>query len=321
MSTFFTSAVTSAAESVNEAQVASSVELFSDVPKDASTKGSLPTTVKAIINGEEKEITVAFTDYSMELPKNMDAQLKGANPKLRFEVKFHFAEPEVFWQNSINLFDRNGKYIEPNTEKVLVSCPTADTYWRLFEDNVLNDVQVHTFSTIEEYAQTISNTMLLSRGLNNVEKIGYAALATGDKAAKAVFVFAKKNNMPVSTAQLFLDIQFKPVAVKAMLLGKKPSVTPALGRAEEQAQSLFDQMFLTFGKGAARSRYAITAVNSLMKRSKYTYDEIMVCLKAIPSCEISQALLMGCGERSDCIKDVFSGWLIDYKRSNDKPAA
>ena len=321
MTTFFTSAVTSAAESVNEAQDASSVELFSGVPKDASTKGSLPTTVKAIINGEEKEITVAFTDYSMELPKNMDAQLKSANPELRLDVKFHFAEPEVFWQNSINLFDRNDNYIEPNTENVLVLCPTADTYWRVYEDKILNDVQVHTFSTIEEYAQTITNTMLLSRGLNNVEKMGYAALATGDEAAKAVFVFAKKNNMPVSTAQLFLYVQYKTVTVKAMMLGKKPSVTPALGRAEEEAQGLFEQMLLTFGKGAARSCYAITAVNKLMKRGKYSYDEIMDCLKAIPSCKISQALLMGCGERADCIKDVLNGWLIDYKRANDKPAA
>jgi hypothetical protein len=106
-----------------------------------------------------------------------------------------------------------------------------------------------------------------------------------------------------------------------MMLGKKPSVTPALGRAEEEAQSLFDQMILTFGKGAARSRYAITAVNSLLKKGEYAFDEIMACLKAIPSCEISQALLMGCGVRADCIKDVLSGWLIDYKRSNDNPAA
>lgn len=310
---------------INEVTNASSVENFNGVPQDASTKGELPITVKAIINGEQKEIIPAFTDYNMEPPKKKSGTEWG-DPSKRLNVKYHFANPKMFWEEQdeekkLNLFDRNGIYIKPNTENVYVVCDTADTYWRVFEDEVLEDVEIHDFESVEEYAQAIGNTMLYSRSMNNVEKVGYAALATGDVAAKAVFEFAKKNEVPVSTAKLYLDIDYKPVVVKAMMLGKKPPVTLTLGRSQEEAQQLFDQMFLTFNKGGAKSRYAISAVNSLTKKGKYTLEEIMTCLSKIPSSELTLAQLAKCGDKKECIQDVLSGWLIDYRRQGIKDAA
>ena len=302
-----------------------SVEYFNGVQQDAPTKGELPTTVKAVINGEVREITPAYTDYNMEQPKVKGTAEKG-DPSKRLAVKFHFANPKVFWNEQdeskiINLFDRNGNFIEPNTENVFVVCDTADTYWRVFEDLILEDVEIHDFKSTEDYAIAIGNTMLHSRSMNNVEKIGYAALATGDAAAKAVFEFSKKNDVPVSTAKLYLEIEYKPVTVKAMLLGRKPPMTLALGRSQEDAQTLLDQMRLTFSKGGAKSRYAIRAVNSLMKKSKYSFDEVMHCLVTIPSSAVTSAQLMGCAEKEECIKDVLSSWLIDYKRNQISDAA
>ena len=107
----------------------------------------------------------AFLEMKESLLKNTDADK-------RMDVIFHFATPEVFWNENITLFDRNGKAISKGTPNVLVTCDMADTYWRLFLDEVLTNVQVHEFESVQEYAQTIGNSMLLSRSLNNVEKIG-----------------------------------------------------------------------------------------------------------------------------------------------------
>lgn len=325
MKTNYEKAATSTAEFVNEVANTSSVELFNGVPQDAPTKAQLPITVKAIINGELIDIIPAFTDYNMEQPKQKATGGHG-DPSKRLAVKFHFASPKLFWDEQdekkrINLFDRNGKFIEPNTDNVYVVCDTADTYWRVFEDEILEDVEIHNFDSVEEYALATTNTMLYSRCLNKVEEMGYAALATGDEAAKAVFEFAKKNEVPVSTAKLYLDIDYKPVAVKAMMLGKKPPVTLTLGRSQEEAQELIDQMRLTFNKGGAKSRYAITVVNSLMKKGKYSFDEIMTCLTKVPSSEITLTQLAKCEDKKECIHDVLSGWLIDYRREKMKVVA
>jgi len=325
MKTNFEQAATSNAELVNEVVNTPSVELFNGVPQDAPTKSGLPITVKAIINGELTEIIPAFTDYNMEQPKQKATGEHG-DPSKRLAVKFHFANPKLFWdeqdeKKKINLFDRNGNFIEPNTDNVYVVCDTADTYWRVLVDDVLEDVEIHDFESVEDFAQATSNTMLYSRCLNKVEEVGYAALATGDEAAKAVFEFAKKNDVPVSTAKLYLDIDYKPVVVKVMMLGKKPPVALTLGRSQEEAQELHDHIFLTFNKGGAKSRYAISAVNSLMKKGKYTIEEISMCLTKIPSSAITLTQLAKCGEKKECIQETLSGWLIEYRRENLKDAA
>ena len=318
MNTNFQQAATSTAELVNEVANTSSVELFNGAPQDAPTKAQLPITVKAMINGELIEIIPAYTDYNMEQPKKK-ANGDLGDPSKRLAVKFHFANPKLFWDDQdekkrINLFDRNGKFIEPNTDNVYVVCDTADTYWRVFEDDILEDVEIHNFDSVEDYAQATTNTMLYSRCLNKVEEMGYAALATGNEAAKAVFEFAKKNEVPVSTAKLYLDIEFKPVVVKVMMLKKKPPMTLTLGRSQEEAQKLIDQMRLTFNKGGAKSRYAISAVNSLMKKSKYTIEEIIKKKKKIPSSEITLTQLAKCGDKKECIQETLNGWLIEYRR-------
>ena len=76
------------------------------------TIDELPTKVRAIIDGKEVEITPAFTDYSMEQPKKKDSLLKNTDADKRMDVIFHFATPNIFWDEGITLFDRNGKFIK-----------------------------------------------------------------------------------------------------------------------------------------------------------------------------------------------------------------
>lgn len=281
----------------------------------------LPTKVRANIDGTEVEVVVAFTDYSMEQPKKKDSLLKNTDANKRMDVIFHFATPDVFWNERITLFDRNGKAISKGTPNVLVTCDMADTYWRLFLDEVLTNVQVHEFESVQEYAQTIGNSMLLSRSLNNVEKIGYAALATGNEAYKAVFEFAKKNNVPMNTAQLYLDLQLKPATTQLMMLGKEPKTVPTLGRTPEVAQALYEQNTKTFSKGSANKRYAIRVENNILKNQKYCFDELMEALQTIPANEIAMAELQGCADKESCIMETLIAWMIDTKRKQIEPAA
>lgn len=177
-------------------------------------------TVRATIGDTEVEFTPAFTDYSMEQAKRKDSLLKNAEADKRMEVIFHFATPEVFWNEGVTLYDRSGKSISKDTPNVLVACDMADTYWRLFLDETLTNVQIHEFESVQEYAQVIGNSILLSRSLSNVEKIGYAALATGNEAYREVFEFAKRNNVPMNTAQLYsiFALSLTRFAFKTMVL-------------------------------------------------------------------------------------------------------
>ena len=275
-------------------------------------------TVRATIGSKEVEFIPAFTNYSMEHPKKKDALLKNAEADKRMEVIFHFATPEVFWNEGVTLFDRNGKTISKDTPNVLVACDMADTYWRLFLDEVLTNVQIHQFESVQEYAQVVGNSVLLSRGLSNVEKVGYAALATGNEAYREVFSFAKRNNVPMNTAQLYLDLQLKPVATQLMMIGKEPKTVPALGRTPDMAQALFEQNEKTFNRGGATKRYAIRVENTILNNQKYSFDELMEALKTIPADEVATTELQGCAEKELCIMETLTSWMIQLQRGEHK---
>lgn len=325
-------ATSNAAEIINEANNASSVEQFNKVamqdeadcgcpPDEAGNITKSTITVQAIINGQEMTIIPAFTDYSMEQPKKKEKLLELTDANKRLDVIFHFAEPEVFWKEGMPLFDRNGEVIPEGTPAVFPICDTADSYWRVFLDEVLLNVQIHTFESVQEYARTIGNTMLLSRGLNSVEKIGIAAKATGDKAYNEAFKFAKSNNIPMSTALIYLDMQSKPSVTQIMMLGVQAKPAPTLGRTVEEAQDLCDQNGFTFGEAEKGKRYAARAVSALLKNGKYSFDVVMEALRTIPASEIANAKLINCGEKEGCIAIVLTAWITDMLRNRTQIAA
>ncbi len=277
-------------------------------------------TYKVNIDGKSEDKIIAFTRYSMQV-KAQENIVNLADKGKMLRVIFHLAKPEPFWQAEEELHDKDGNIITPGTEDVLVHVDTASTSGRILIEDTLEDVEVHDFATIEEFAQAIGNTMLLERGLNTKEKLGYAALATGDKATMAIYEFATRNGVPTSIAEHYLDTHLKPTTVCAMTLGRKPDVTPVLGREPEEAQELYDQMVRTFTKGSAQKRYAIRVVNTLLKDNKFSMEEIMLCLKTIPANEVFAAELMDCGIKEACIASVLTSWLIKLKRGEIKMAA
>ena len=266
------------------------------------------TTRIAIINGEEVSIIIAHTEYGMEMPKDKKNLMGSLDKNKMLNCIFHLAKPEIFWAADMKLVGENNEPIEKNTANVYVLCPTADSYWRLAVEEKLQNVEVHDFANVQEYAQAVGCTNLYSRGLSNTEKIGVAALATGDEATKVVFEFAVTHKMPITTARLYLDYKVKPYEILAMTMGEMPKVIPTLGRTIENAEELFAQVQLTFQKNALK-RYAIRAINTLLHKDGYSFDEMTLVLKAIPSNEVALVEAAACEDRQTCIASVLTKWL------------
>ncbi len=299
------------ATEIDNAVVTASVE-------QSNTESCCPkgkTTVTAIIDGEEKEITLARTIYNMEkLKKNQEKLLEVVDKSKLLDEIFHFSTPEIFYQEGIKLYDWNDEPIAEGTENVLIPIETSQTYWRFTFDDVLKHVQIHTFTNVEEYAQVTGTTDLFSRSRNTVEKMGVAALATGDSTYKAVYELARRTGMPGSSAMAYLGVQLKGSTTIEMSMGFKQKEIPVASRTYEEAFALYQQICFTFTPAEAKKRYAIRAVNSVIHAGGYCFETIMGALKSIPSDKIHHALLMDCGSKESCISNVFLKFIMETQQ-------
>ena len=309
---------TSNANEMMNAAVAANVEQANEQTCCPKAKA----TVLAIIEGEEREITLARTIYSMEtLKKGQEKMLEAVDASKLLDEIFHFATPEIFWQAGIALYDMNGDEIAEGTENVLIPVETSNTYWRFTYDSVLKHVQVHTFESVEEFAQVAGTTDLFSRSRNTVEKIGVAALATGDATYKAVYELSRRTGMPGSTAMAYLGVQLKGTATLEMTMGLQSKGAPVASRTYEEAFALYQQVSFTFTPAEAKKRYPIRALNSVMHVGGYDLATIMEALKGIPSDEIHRAMLMDCGSKETCIAQVILNFLMGRQRKATPLAA
>lgn len=267
-------------------------------------------TVKAQINGEVQDIILARHKYSMEgLKASQQKQLELIDKSKMLGVIFHLATAEVFYEAGIELRDLDNNEIPAGTENVFVPVETADTFYRFTIDDVLENVEVHTFANVQEFAEVTGTTTLFSRGLTSKEKIGVAALATNDEVCNAIFDLAIEGNMPASTAQLYLGVQVKGVTTAMMATGYKPKDIEGLGRTYAEAKELFEIVSAVFGVNEAKKRYAVRAINYLQKSEGISLEQIHNALETIPANEVAKAKLINCGEKETCIVTVLLIWI------------
>lgn len=267
-------------------------------------------TVKAHIQGEVQDIILARHKYSMEgLKASQQKQLELIDKSKMLGVIFHLATAEVFYEAGIELRDLDNNEIPAGTENVFVPVETADTFYRFTIDDVLENVEVHTFANVQEFAEVTGTTTLFSRGLTSKEKIGVAALATNDEVCNAIFDLALEGNMPASTAQLYLGVQVKGVTTAMMATGYKPKDIEGLGRTYAEAKELFERVSAVFGVNEAKKRYAVRAINYLQKSEGISLEQIHNALETIPANEVAKAKLMNCGEKETCIVTVLLIWI------------
>ena len=267
-------------------------------------------TVKAQIQGEVQDIILARHKYSMEgLKVSQQKQLELIDKSKMLGVIFHLATAEVFYEAGIELRDLDNNEIPAGTQNVFVPVETADTFYRFTIDDVLENVEVHTFANVQEFAEVTGTTTLFSRGLTSKEKIGVAALATNDEVCNAIFDLALEGNMPASTAQLYLGVQVKGVTTAMMATGYKPKDIEGLGRTYAEAKELFERVSAVFGVNEAKKRYAVRAINYLQKSEGISLEQIHNALETIPANEVAKAKLMNCGEKETCIVTVLLIWI------------
>ena len=267
-------------------------------------------TVKAQIQGEVQDIILARHKYSMEgLKVSQQKQLELIDKSKMLGVIFHLATAEVFYEAGIELRDLDNNEIPTGTQNVFIPVETADTFYRFTIDDVLENVEVHTFANVQEFAEVTGTTTLFSRGLTSKEKIGVAALATNDEVCNAIFDLALEGNMPASTAQLYLGVQVKGVTTAMMATGYKPKDIEGLGRTYAEAKELFERVSAVFGVNEAKKRYAVRAINYLQKSEGISLEQIHNALETIPANEVAKAKLMNCGEKETCIVTVLLIWI------------
>lgn len=267
-------------------------------------------TVQAIINGEMTNIILARHKYSMEgLKASQMKQLEMIDKSKMLNVIFHVSTAEIFYSADITLYDYEGNEIPTGTPDVFVPVETADTFYRYAIDDVLKNVEVHTFNSVKEFAEVTGTTTLFSRGLTSKEKIGVAALATNDEVCNAIYDLAVETNMPASSAQLYLDAQVKGVTTTMMTTGYMPKDMCSLGRTLEEAKLLHLKISLTFGVNEAKKRYAIRAINYLQKKEDFNLEQIIDALDTIPANGVEKAKLMKCGDKETCIVTVLMMWM------------
>lgn len=254
---------------------------------------------KVVIDGAIKEIIFGYSSYNMERPKDKADLLSVTDRSKLLSVKFHLADPNIFWTEGITLVDYAGEVIAPNTPNVYVPCDTADTYYRFETEEVLNDVEIHNFPTLQDYGKAIGNTMLYSRKLNNVESLGIASIASKNKTYEEIYKFAKMNSMPMNTAMAFFGVRLKQNQTLKLMLGIETEDVPTLKRTTEQAKSLLESIEVVFGKQDTKKRYAINAINATI--SKYDYETVLTALEKIPASTISLYKLSECHEKESCL--------------------
>ena len=282
--------------------------------------GIKPTAVKAHVDGEEVRIVVAHTEYGMRHDKKMDKTQKTANKEKLLTPRYHFCKPEIFWKEGYNLFDNNGVLIEQGTENILVICDTPETSERIYIDDFLEDVEIHDFESVADYAQHIGETVLISRMPSKVEEMGIAALATGDEAMRTVYEFAIDHHIPYTTALGFLDAEMKPIILKTMMRGIMPKSVFALGRSAEEAERIFKAASATFDTDY-KKRYVPRALNCLLKKHNQPLDVVINALNTIPASEVTMAKLAECGEKESCIVGRMLMWILENNRKNENKQA
>ena len=292
-----------------------------EVENCGCSEDETPKTWKAIINGEEQEIIIGFTDCNVSVSKKKEELFKLAKKDNLLPVKYNVVDAKLFWDERYSVFDHEGNEISNGTPNVYVLCPEPGTNCRVFFDEVLADVEVHEFESVQDWAKKVGATNQLCQGFDKVKEVAVAGLATGNEAAKQVARFAMENKLPESVSEYYNKAHFTPKTLAVMMFGHKSKMEITLGRTPEDAQRLFNRIKLTFGEAEAKKRYAIRAIDSLLEGGDYDLDTILEALRTIPAEKVTYAKLKKCGDKESCIVMVLTSWIIRMQREELNQAA
>lgn len=252
------------------------------------------------INGEKKEVIVAFIDFiKMNAPEpSKDEHSVDIHEDNFLECIFNFAEPEQFWEENIELKDYEGTPIPKDTPDVLVYLTDGTSFWQFpFRNKPLNG-NIIKCDSVKDYCKAIGTTNYGTRGMNNIELAGLAYMVTEEQAYKDVYYLTNTYKMQSNTAQALLGVVLPQRVTKAVTIGAKKDA-PVSARTLEQAELLYQTNYRIFGEKIAKARYAANAINFLLKQ--YDFDTVLKAIKSIEFDAAQQIRLAGCNEKENCI--------------------
>lgn len=276
----------------------------------------------ALLDGAEKEITILFpANHLMAQPKDKAGILPQMDKSKLLDVTFNFARPECFMKEHEPLVDMEGNPVLSLDGLVnpLVACQTADTYWRFGIEERFENVRVHEFKSVQAYFKAIGTTMVYSRGFNALELAGVAAQASGNETYKVTYGFARKNDLTLNSASLYLGIKLGKEQTLQLSVGNNELSAPKLERTEEEAQQLYNAVESVLGKGGAKNRYGAQVANYFIKQ--YGLEITVAAFKLVPASAIAIYKLMSCGDKVSCLTDILSTYVKMVAQEFSKQAA
>lgn len=270
------------------------------------------------INGEQKDIIPAFTEYSIKrkaLSKNKILENIDKNKIL--PTLFAFTGTKPFRDDNIVLFDYNGVEIPQELDKnVLVSLDKPDTI-NLFGvlDAPFNSAMVECDSVAEAYSR-VATTFAISQMPKKDEWIGLGIATTKDNVLSQILQFANDNKMNGTTAQVYFGLSYNISSLKKAAITMASPLEDAKFRSKDEATKLFQAVEKAFGTRCAVLTKYVKALNVSINR--YSLNEVVEVLSEFDK-DLKQSILDAqSNERSQLIQAILSEKIA--LRRNNNPA-
>lgn len=242
--------------------------------------------MKKIFVKNEDLVILTIKEIMPSTPKNAKQLVEKSAMDKALKPVYHLTPAEPFWDiEGATLIDLEGKEVtkeevEQEDAKAYVYIPTPETIVRIQNETELEHVETHDFKTLEEITEAIGATSLLTKTLNKQELMNAASIVSGNEVYKNISKFAKEQGMPASTAQKYFGVKIEASQTVQLILGEEVQNLETK-RTCEEAKELYEQIKESLGEKAARTRYAMEAINVIAKNFKATPAEIIEALQQL----------------------------------------
>ena len=281
--------------------------------------------MKKLLFENEDHVILTIKEIMPSSPKNAKQLVeKGAMDKALKPV-YHLTTAEPFWDTEgATLIDLEGKEVtkedvEQEDANAYVYIPTPETIVRIQNETGLEHVEIHDFKTLKEIAEAIGATSLLTKTLNKQELVNAASIVSGNEVYKNISKFAKEQGMPASTAQKYFGVKIEASQTVQLILGENVQNLETK-RTCEEAKELYEQIKESLGEKAARTRYAMEAINKIASDNglKAQHDEIKGALKLISNEEKDEFERETSSEKTNWLNIRLTTKIMTKRKENEQ---
>lgn len=268
-------------------------------------------TKELIINGNKEVKIIAMAPTTREITEVKAGSIyTKINEDDILKQVTHFAKPDIFWENGIQLTDFFGALIEEGTANVAVWQDTAGAAFTIRYTSMPILAEIHEYNNLDDFYRKIAVTEITTKQMNNVEWTGIAAAVSKREWLIALSTFCKKYKVPKNTGELYLNIKVSNAAVKFLGCGiNAENEDTVSSRSLKDAELLYQTAFRILDSKAAKSRYVPTALNRLLK--KYDLNVVIEALKQIEFDEARLLEMTACEDKADCYYDAIGCVIAD----------